>query len=107
MGLIGIVLVVLITILGLYHFGWLSPEAERRVEQGIEVIEETGILDKSIREIGAGTLDTVRGALAELDEFALKELLDKVKKEEIDLGDLNKEELQKIIEAELERQPAD
>ncbi len=73
------------------------------MEQGIEMIEETGILDKSIREIGEGTLETVRAALADLDDLELKALLDKVKKGEIDMGNLDKDDLEKMIEAELER----
>ena len=101
MRLIGLVVVVLLTIVGLYHFGWLNPEAEQRVEMGFEAIEDMGILDKSIREMGEGTLETVRSAIEELDEFELEALLDKVKKGEIDMGDLRKEELERIIKEEL------
>lgn len=103
MRLIGMIIVVLLTILGLYYLGWLNPEAERRVEQSFEAIEETGILDKSIREIGEGTLETVRGTLEDMDEIELRALLDKIRHGEIDLGDLQKEELEKLIEEELER----
>ena len=106
MRLIGIIIVVLLTIVGLYHFGWLTPEAEQRVEKGFEAMEDMGILDRSIREIGEGTLETVRSAIGELDEFELRALLDKVKNREIDMGELGKEELERIIEEELGDQPA-
>lgn len=101
MRLIGIIIVVLVTIFGLYHFGWLNPEAERRVEQGFEAIEDTGFLDKSIREISEGTIDSVRSAIEDLDDFELRTLLDKVRGGEIDLGELEKEEIESIIEEEI------
>ncbi len=102
MRLIGIAIVVLGTIVGLYYMGWLNPEAEQRVEKGMETIEGTGILDKSIREISEGTVESIRNTLDTLSDSELKALLEKVENEELDLDHLDSEELKEMIQERID-----
>lgn len=102
MRLIGIAIVVLGTIVGLYYMGWLNPEAEQKVEKGMEAIEGTGILDKSIREISEGTVESIRNTLDTLSDSELKALLEKVENEELDLDHLDSEELKEMIQERID-----
>ncbi len=106
MRLIGTVLVILITIVGLYYMGWLNPEAEKKVEKGLEAIEETGILDRSIREITAGSVESARQTLDALSESELRALLEKLENEDLELDHPETEQLKEIIEDKL-REGAD
>ncbi len=101
MRLIGIAIIVLATVVGLYYMGWLNPEAEQRVEKGLDSLEETGILDKSIREISDSTIESVRGVLDSLSESELKALLDKVEESELDLDEVNADILKEMINEKL------
>ena len=101
MRLIGIAIIVLATIVGLYYMGWLNPEAEQKVEKGLETIEETGILDKSLREISEGTMESIRNKLDTLSDNELRALLDKVEKDELDLEQIEPGELEKMIKDKL------
>ncbi len=102
MRLIGITIVVLATIVGLYYMGWLNPEAEQKVEKGMEAIEGTGILDKSIREISEGTVESIRNTLDTLSDSELKALLEKIENEDLELGHLDSEELKEMIQKKLD-----
>ena len=102
MRLIGIAIVVLATIVGLYYMGWLNPEAEQKVEKGMEAIEGTGILDKSIREISEGTVESIRNTLDTLSDSELKALLEKVENEELELDHLDSEKLKEMIQEKID-----
>ncbi|GEM_PF-1822449 len=102
MRLIGVAIVVLGTIVGLYYMGWLNPEAEQKVEKGMEAIEGTGILDKSIREISEGTVESIRNTLDTLSDSELKALLEKVENEELELDHIDSEELKEMIQKKLD-----
>ena len=102
MRLIGIVIIVLLTIVGLYYSGWLNPEAEERVERGLDAIEETGIMDKTIREISEGSVNTIRNTLDTLSDSELRTLLEKVEEDELDLENVDSEELKQMIDEQLE-----